>query len=40
MFEDPQVVIGMLIGIVIIAGGAFIGVSAQRRREREADQDR
>ena len=34
MFNDPQVVIGMLIGVVIIAGGTFIGVSAHRRRER------
>lgn len=35
MFSDPQTVIGMLIGLVVIAGGTFIGVSAHRRRERE-----
>lgn len=34
MFDDPQVVIGMLIGIVIIAGGTYLGVSSHRRRER------
>jgi len=34
VFSDPQVVIGMLIGLVIIGGGTFVAVSAQRKRER------
>jgi hypothetical protein len=34
MFSDPQTIIGVLIGIVIIAGGTYIGVSAQRKRDR------
>ncbi len=32
MFDDPQTVIGMIIGLVIIAGGTLIGVSSHRRR--------
>jgi hypothetical protein len=33
VFSDPQVVIGMIIGVVIHAGGTFLGVSAHRKRE-------
>lgn len=35
MFSDAQTMIGMLIGLVIIVGGTYIGVSAHRRRERQ-----
>lgn len=38
MFDDPQTVIGAIIGVLIIAGGTAIAVLAQRRRERD-DED-
>jgi hypothetical protein len=38
VFEDPQVIIGAVIGLLIITGGTLAAVSAHRRRER-AEQD-
>lgn len=37
VFDDPQTVIGAIIGVLIIAGGTAIAVLAQRRRERDGD---
>jgi len=36
VFDDPQVMIGMVIGIVIVAVGTTFGVLGHRRRERAA----
>jgi flagellar biosynthesis component FlhA len=40
VFDDPQTVIGMIIGMIIIVGGTFIGVSGHRRRERKETGER
>lgn len=36
MFDDPQVLIGAIIGLLIVAGGTTVAVMAHLRREREA----
>ncbi|MHB1016410.1 MAG: hypothetical protein ACYC2X_00770 [Coriobacteriia bacterium] len=36
MFDDPQVVLGMAIGIVIVVVGATLGVLGHRKQERAA----
>lgn len=36
MFDDPQVLIGMVVGIAIVVVGTTIGVREQRRGERAA----
>lgn len=36
MFDDPQVVIGMVIGVVVVATGTTLGVLGHLRRERAA----
>lgn len=38
MFDDPQTVIGAVIGVIIILGGTTIAVLAQRRRERDREE--
>lgn len=38
MFDDPQVVIGAIIGLVIVAAGTTLAVMGHLRRERENDQ--
>ena len=43
MFDDPQTVLGMIIGVAIIAGGTFLAVRghlARERREAEDEQKR
>lgn len=35
MFDDPQTVIGAIIGVLIIVGGTAIAVLARRRREHD-----
>ncbi len=35
MFDDPQTIVGAVIGVIIIVGGTAIAVLAQRRRERD-----
>lgn len=39
MFDDPQVLIGMVIGVVIVVVGTVFGVAGHRRRERAAAHD-
>lgn len=39
MFDDPQVVLGMGIGLVIVIVGTTLGVLGHRRRERDASGD-
>jgi len=36
MFDDPQVLIGAIIGLLIVAGGTTIAVLGHLRKEREA----
>ena len=36
MFDDPQTILGMVIGLLIVIGGTTLGVLEHRRREREA----
>lgn len=35
MFDDPQVIIGVVLGLVVVAAGATAGVVGQRKRERD-----
>jgi hypothetical protein len=35
MFDDPQVIIGVVLGLVIVAAGTAAGVLGQRKRERD-----
>lgn len=35
MFDDPQVIIGVVLGLVIVAAGTTAGVLGQRKRERD-----
>lgn len=37
MFDDPQVLLGAIIGLLIVAGGTTVAVLGHLRREREAD---
>jgi hypothetical protein len=39
MFDDPQTVLGMVIGLIIIAGGTFLAVRGHLARERREAED-
>lgn len=39
MFEDPQVIIGMVIGVAIVVAGTVLGVLGHLRAERGAVHD-
>ena len=34
MFDDPETVLGMIIGLLVIAGGTFLAVRGHLARER------
>jgi hypothetical protein len=36
VFDDPQVVLGMVLGLALIVLGTFLGVRGHLRRERHA----
>jgi hypothetical protein len=35
VFDDPQVIIGVVLGLVVVAAGATAGVVGQRKRDRD-----
>lgn len=39
MFDDPQVLLGMAIGVLIVVVGTSLGVLGHRRKERVASHD-
>ena len=39
MFDDPQVIIGMVVGMVVVAAGTTLGVLGHLRRERAASRE-
>ena len=39
MFDDPQTVLGMIIGLLIIAGGTLLAVRGHIARERDSAAD-
>lgn len=39
MFDDPQVVIGMVIGLILIIGGAALGVMGHRHDRDESENE-
>lgn len=39
MFDDPQVVLGMAIGVVIVVVGTTLGVLGHRRQERAVSRE-
>ena len=39
MFDDPQTVLGMIIGVLIIAGGTLLAVRGHLARERREAAD-
>lgn len=39
MFDDPQVLLGMAIGVLIVVVGTSLGVLGHMRKERAASRD-
>jgi hypothetical protein len=40
VFDDPQTVLGMAIGLLVIIGGTLLGVRGHLRKERQEAGDR
>jgi len=39
VFDDPETVLGMIIGLLVIAGGTFLAVRGHIARERRSAAD-